>query len=222
MRKIKFVKGEFYHIYNRGIDKRNIFADQADLKRFFQSMDEFNTLEPIGSLYENSFLAPEALTKRKTKPLVYFVAYCINPNHFHFILREATENGISQFMHRLSGGYTWYFNQRHKRSGSLFQGTFKARHIDSNEYLLNVNVYVNLNFQVHQLGPIGSSATKLTRSSWDEYTAKHPSVELCKKDIILSQFKSKNEYKAFALETLPVLIERKQREKEMSDLLIES
>lgn len=218
MRKIKFAKGEFYHIYNRGVDKRNIFEDKADLERFFQSMNEFNTLEPIGSLYENSFLVPTALMRRKAKPLVDFVAYCINPNHFHFILKEATENGISRFMHKLSGGYTWYFNQRYKRSGALFQGTFKAKHIDSNAYLLNASIYVNLNFRVHQLGGL---VAKLVKSSWDEYILKNVAAEFCKKNIILDQFDSRKEYEAFAIETLPILLERKQREKEISDLLVE-
>ncbi|MDP3935074.1 MAG: transposase [Candidatus Giovannonibacteria bacterium] len=219
MRKIKFVKGGFYHIYNRGVDKRNIFADTTDLKRFFQSMDEFNTLEPIGSLYENSFLTKEVLTKRKIKRLVNFVAYCLNPNHYHYILEEAAENGISQFMHRLSGGYTWYFNQRHKRSGSLFQGTFKAKYIDSNEYLLRTSIYVNLNFKVHQLGGL---AAKLVASSWNEYTTKNQLAEFCKKEIILDQLGSKNEYRTFALDAIPDLIERKHREKEIADLFIET
>lgn len=218
MRKIKFAKGEFYHIYNRGVEKRNIFSNEYDMKRFLQSMDEFNTIAPIGSLYESSFISDTVKTKRRSKQLVNFIAYCLNSNHYHFILEQVAENGISRFMHRLSGGYTWYFNQRHKRSGVLFQGKFKAKHIDSNEYLLHVDVYVNLNFKVHQLG---GSAAKLVRSSWDEYDNNFKEIKICKKDIILNQFRSVNEYKRFALDALPDLIARKQREKELSDLLLD-
>ncbi|MDP2668385.1 MAG: transposase [bacterium] len=218
MRKIKFVKGEFYHIYNRGVDKRNIFSNQSDMKRFLQCMDEFNTVQPIGSLYENSFVGDEIKVKRRSKQLVNFVAYCLNPNHYHFILEQVAENGISRFMHRLNGGYTWYFNKQYNRSGSLFQGRFKAKHIDSNEYLLHVCIYVNLNFKVHQLG---GSAAKLVKSSWDEYTIKSQEIKICKKDIILNQFRSANEYKSFALDALPDLIERKQREKELASLLLD-
>src|SRR3989338_8914297 len=156
MRKIKFVNGEFYHICNRGVDKRKIFGNQYDVQRFLQSMDEFNTINPIGSLYESSFLSPEVKNKRKNKKLVNFIAYCLNPNHYHFILEQLVENGISQFMHKLGGGYSWFFNKKYQRSGSLFQGTFKAAHIDSNEYLLRVSIYINLNYQVHQLGGLAA------------------------------------------------------------------
>ncbi|MBI2023218.1 transposase [Candidatus Giovannonibacteria bacterium] len=218
MRKIKFVSGEYYHVYNRGVDKRNIFNDKYDVERFFQCMDEFNTIKPIGSLYENSFLAPHQQVKRKSKKLVNFITYCLNSNHFHFILEPISENGISKFMHRLSTGYSWYFNNKNQRSGSLFQGPFKATHIDSNEYLLRVSVYVNLNFKVHQLGGL---AAKLVKSSWEEYIFGQTD-QFCKKNVILRQFNSKREYGSFALETLPEIIERKKREKEVSDLLIEN
>lgn len=217
MRKLKFVRGEFYHIYNRSVEKRNIFSDEYDVKRFLQSMDEFNTVEPIGSLYESSFLSDEARAKRRSKRLVNLVAYCLNPNHYHLILEELEEDGISRFIHRLSGGYTWYFNRRYKRSGVLFQGKFKAKHIMSNEYLLHLSAYINLNFKVHQLG---GSAAKLVKSSWEEYTTDKV-AQICKKKIVLDQFSTKNEYKKFALDALPDLIERKQRSKEVADLLID-
>lgn len=179
-------------------------------------MDEFNTIKPIGSLFENSFINEEIKSKRKSKQLVNFVSYCLNPNHYHFILEEFVENGISRFIHKLSGGYTWYFNQHNKRNGALFQGKFKAKHIDSNEYLLNASVYVNLNYKVHQLG---GRAAKLVKSSWEEYSDFTNGI--CKKDIILNQFNSPKEYKVFALETLPALIEKKEQNKELADLLLE-
>lgn len=80
--------------------------------------------------------------------MVKFIAYCINPNHYHFILQQVSEKGIEKFMQRLGMGYAKYFNNRRKRSGTLFQGKFKARHIDSNEYLLHVSSYVNLNYKL--------------------------------------------------------------------------
>ncbi|KKT28000.1 hypothetical protein A3G55_03380 [Candidatus Giovannonibacteria bacterium RIFCSPLOWO2_12_FULL_44_25] len=218
MRKIKFVNGEFYHICNRGVDKRKIFGNQYDIQRFSQSMEEFNTINPIGSLYESSFLNDKIRAKRKAKRLVNFIAYCLNPNHYHLILEQLIENGISQFMHRLNGGYTWYFNKKYQRSGSLFQGRFKATHIDSNEYLLHVSAYVNLNFKIHQLG---GSAAKLVKSSWEEY-ADDQKLGLCKKNIILDQFNSVKEYKAFVLETLPALINKKELDRELAVLLLES
>ncbi|MBU2263675.1 hypothetical protein KJ750_03450, partial [Patescibacteria group bacterium] len=74
VRKIPFVKGEFYHIYNRGVDKRNIFEDYEDMERFFESMREFNTVEPIGSLFEVSFNNSDH--KKEKKSLVNFIAFC--------------------------------------------------------------------------------------------------------------------------------------------------
>ena len=151
-RKSSFVIGEHYHIFNRGVDKRIIFSDRYDIHRFFQSMIEFNTVDPIGSLYENSFLQLGGETPKFGEKLVNIIAYCLNPNHFHLILEQLKDGGISEFMKRLAGGYTGYFNQKNDRSGSLFQGVFKDVHIDSNEYLLHASAYVNLNDRVHQLG----------------------------------------------------------------------
>ncbi|MDP2668353.1 MAG: transposase [bacterium] len=218
MRKIRFVNGGFYHIYNRGVYKSNIFNNKHDVERFLQCMDEFNTVALTGSLFENSFATPELKAKRKAKRLVNIVAYCLNPNHYHFILEQVAENGISQFMKRLGGGYSWYFNNRYHRSGALFQGAFKAKHINSNEYLLYLSVYINLNNKVHKLGDL---VAKLVKSSWEEYTTKQQ-VQFCKKDIILGQVKSLNEYKAFALDTLPALIQKKEQDKEFADLLFEN
>ena len=92
MRKESFANGEFYHIYNRGVDKRDVFMDKNDFERFLQSIKEFNVIDPIGSIYENSFGQDGYLkSKARNKPLVNFVAYCLNPNHYHFILEQIEE-----------------------------------------------------------------------------------------------------------------------------------
>ncbi|MBL7045202.1 MAG: transposase [Parcubacteria group bacterium] len=216
MRKVKFVEGEFYHIFNRGVDKRIIFQDQDDLKRFFQSMKEFNVEEPIGSIYENSFNKSknqlENLVSKQEQKLVNFICYCLNPNHYHFILEPLVENGVEKFMQRI-GGYSRYFNLKYKRNGALFQGRFKAVHISSNEQLLHTSVYVNLNDNIHALG---SRVPKL--SSWNEYTRNINSI-FCKKDIILDQFDNKEEYKKFAEESLKDILSRRN---ESNDENIES
>src|SRR3989344_8341704 len=123
MRNLKFTTGEFYHIFNRGNNKREVFLDKYDLNRFFLSMREFNTDKPIGSIYEHSFEKEKTESNPK---LVEFVCYCLNPNHYHFALKQLVENGITKFMHRLGTGYTKYFNKKHENIGSLFQGTYKA------------------------------------------------------------------------------------------------
>ena len=122
-------------------------------------------------------------------------------------------------MHRLGTGYTRYFNDKNKRTGSLFQGRFKSVHIDSNEYLLHSSAYVNLNDRVHQLGSSTSKLVK-SRSSWGEYTGESKS-NFCCKDIILEQFRNAKEYQRFAESSLESILERKADLKDMERYLLE-
>jgi putative transposase len=208
MRKIKFANGEYYHIFNRGVDKRVIFPETTDLSRFFKSMIEFNSIEPIGSIFENSFRKDKLgnLVSQQDK-LIDYICYCLNPNHYHFILEQLSDNGIEKFMHRLNLGYTKYLNRKYDRNGSLFQGTFKAIHIDSDEYLLHLSAYVNLNNRVHDIESLTFD------SSWDEYTNTKNINGLCKKDIILKQFKNISDYSDFAEDSRKSIKEKKELER---------
>ena len=223
-RKISFAEGEFYHVYNRGVDKREIFTDDYDTQRFLQSMKVFNAKDAVGSIYEHEQrhknlevehpnLDKNTDTDTNTDRLVNVIAYCLNPNHFHLLLEQVSENGISQFMQRIGGGYTMYYNEKHERSGALFQGRFKASHVQNNEYLLHLSAYINLNDRVHQLGG-GTS-----RSSWGEYVDGWSGP--CKKDVVLSQFKSLRDYATFAEDALGIMQARKKEEKDVSDLVLE-
>lgn len=203
MRKVPLVDGEYYHIYNRGVDKRPIFQDHKDLERFFQSIKEFNSIEPIGSIFESTF----DKTKNKRDKLVEIICYCLNPNHFHFVLRQLTENGISEFMKRL-GGYTWYFNNRYKRNGALFQGKFKSSHIDSDSYLRHVSAYINLNNRFK------GEPYKLSKSSWEEYVGEENDC-ICNPEIVLGQFRNQKDYQNFAQASLKDILKRKELEKEL-------
>jgi REP element-mobilizing transposase RayT len=218
-RKTSFSNGEFYHVYNRGVDKRIVFIDRSDVRRFFQSMIEFNIVDPIGSLYENSFHRHGGSIPKSKNRLVNVIAYCLNPNHFHLILEQVVDGGISEFMKRLSGGYTGFFNNKNERSGALFQGRFKAVFVDSNKYLLHVSAYVNLNNRVHQLG---GSTPKLveSRSSWEEYLNKEIKG-ICEKEIILGQFRNTFEYEEFAISSLESILQRKEELKDIEKFLLE-
>lgn len=176
-------------------------------------MEEFNVEKAIGSIYENSFLKKNQLGGEASK-LVNFVCYCLNQNHYHFVLEQVLDGGIEKFMQKLGTGYTMYFNNKYKRTGSLFQGVFKASHINSNEYLLHVSAYVNLNNRVHKID------NSLSWNSWNEYIGEKPS-DFCKKDIILGQFDNKDEYKKFAESSLVDILERKGNEKDVENLLLE-
>lgn len=219
MRKTQFANGEHYHIFNRGVDKRDIYLSKYDIDRFFQSMDEFNVIDPIGSIYANSFLPENKNSKQvKKEKLVNFVCYCLNSNHYHFILEQINDRGIEKFMHKLGSGYPKYFNHRYKRSGALFQGKFKAVHIDSNEQLLHTSVYVNLNDKIHSFR---SLAPKWVKSSWKEYLKKESSENeknyFCEKDIILGQFQNIRNYEEFAKSSLMDIEKRKEMEKLLLD-----
>lgn len=184
----EFVNGEYYHVFNRGVEKRDIFLDKYDYSRFLKSIKEFNQIEPSISLYIKSKTSSVGVKPLQNDALVEIVAYNLLPNHFHFILKQLSDGGISEFMKRIGGGYTGYFNHRNKRNGSLFQGRFKAIHINSNEYLLHLSAYVNGNNVIHNV--------KEFRSSLKSYLG--DDVEkLCNPEIILSQFKNKSDYGKF-------------------------
>lgn len=220
MRRVPFRKGELYHVFNRGTDKRSIFSDQKDLQRFFQSITEFNTNHPIGSIYQNSFKSNQLSNPiaKSDKKLVNIICYCINPNHYHFILEPLEDKGIEKFMQKVGTGYTQYFNHKYKRSGVLFQGKFKSVHVDSNKYLLHLSVYVNLNNLIHKI----SLSNPIAKSSWEEYIGRE-GAGLCRnKKVVLGQFKNKKEYKQFAEKFVKDMIERKETLKNMEAYLLEN
>ncbi len=140
-----FAVDEFYHCYNRGTDKRTVFEDAQDFDYFQKSMKAYNTSLVLGKLrlYENEITSESKL--------VEIVSYCLLPNHYHIILKECAEHGISQFMQRVGVGYTMYFNEKYKRSGGLFQGAFKSKHIESDQDLRQVISYVTYNNIVHNI-----------------------------------------------------------------------
>jgi putative transposase len=152
-RKTQFVPGEFYHIYNRGNGKQNIFYSDKDRYRFLQAMYLSNFTEAklnIGFLerHKNGYTLAdiEKIAKENNilqKPLAKIFSDCLMPNHFHFLLQEIQENGISNFMQRLGTSYAKYFITKYERPGSLFQGRFKAVHIKSDYQLRYLIAYIN-------------------------------------------------------------------------------
>jgi putative transposase len=137
-----FKTGEYYHIYNRGVEKRDIFTEPADYERFLRLMFVANGEKPF--VYRDIEKRP--LTKiDRGHPLVAIGAYVLMPNHFHLLVKEIKKDGISQFMAKLCTGYSMYFNRKEKRVGGLFAGAFKARHARRPEYLRFLFCYTHLN-----------------------------------------------------------------------------
>ena len=166
MRKLKFTNGEIYHVYNRGIDKKQIFLNPQDHLRFIHDMFEFNDSniaipsnarfqvqkpstaneEVLRKKFQNlEAELPNTNIKRKRKLLGEITVFCLMPNHFHLLIKQRQENGISRFMQKIGTGYTNYFNTKYERSGHLFQGKFKAEQMESEAHLLHLPYYIHLN-----------------------------------------------------------------------------
>ncbi len=150
LRKAPLISGEFYHIYNRGAHKQPIFLDGRDYNRFLLSLYSSNNTEriPLGNLFQNN--AGRSCMDmfdfvKADKALVDVVAYCLMSNHFHLILRQKVENGISIFMKKLLTAHSMYFNIKHDHSGTLFQGRFKSKHVNTDDYFRYLVSYVHLN-----------------------------------------------------------------------------
>lgn len=141
-RKFKFSIDEFYHIYNRGNNKSVIFLNDSDRKRFLRLLYICNTSSPV--VFKTIQGMPLDKIKREDT-LVDIGAYCLMPNHFHLLLREKEEGGISRFLEKLLTGYSMYFNKRHGRTGKLFEGRSRAQHADTDEYLKYLFAYIHLN-----------------------------------------------------------------------------
>ena len=140
--------GEYYHVFNRGVDKRKIFLNDRNYEKFLFLMGVCNDrMSLLNSTYHYRGLASiESYFKgRERNKLVDIISFCLMPNHFHLLLKQVDEKGISKFLQKISTGYTMYFNNKNDRNGSLFQGTFKAIHIDHDKYLKHLINYIHSN-----------------------------------------------------------------------------
>ena len=149
MARPKIVSNEIYHIYNKGVDGRKIFLGNSDYFRFIHDLFEFNTEESVINLnyhfcYKHKSILKETL-KAKGNLLIDIFAFCLMPNHFHLMVRQRIDGGISKFMQKLGTGYTNYFNTKFERDGALFQGKYKAILINQEAHFIYLPHYIHLN-----------------------------------------------------------------------------
>lgn len=179
---------ELYHVLNRGVDKRNIVMDNHDRWRFIHNLYAFNDRNHVLNLYRafnitspvsevrlHSFHSMEDTRER----IIDIHAWCLMENHYHLILSERVESGISLFLQKLNGGYSHYFNERHTRSGALFQGKTKKKPIDSDAYFLHILNYIHLNpldyvqgaqmWRGQKIDNIPKALTQLETYRWSSY-----------------------------------------------------
>lgn len=191
---IPFVNGEYYHIYNRGLEKQLVFSGTRDYSRFLQTLFyyQIQNPKPRFSIYQVSKLFPVDPTKK----IINIVGYCLMPNHFHLLIKQLQDGGISEFMRRSIHSFTKYRNIKYARQGSVFQGMFKAVLVESEEQLLHLSRYIHLN-------PLVSLLTKDLKlypwSSYGSYIGLNNDKDAAKEDI-LKFFKTPKDYEKFVLD----------------------
>ena len=208
---MQFSIGEYYHAYSRGNNKSKIFLTDADKKRFIRLLFLCNSTKTV--VFKEFERMPLRAIKRG-ETLVEIGAYCLMSNHFHLLLREKKENGISLFMAKLLTAFSMYFNKRHRRTGALFEGRFLATHVDSDEYLKYLFSYIHLN-PVKIIDPDwknnGISDMKKTKqylnayfySSYDDYMGKEREEKIIlNRDVFPEYFESFTEFEQFVDEWL--------------------
>lgn len=172
---------ELYHLLNRGVDKRDIFLDRQDYARFVHDLYEFNDTKSAGSTYHSfqnlDLRSPEI--KPRQERLVDIHAWCAMRNHYHLLLSERVEGGITQFIRKLNIGYAKYFNERYNRSGALFQGRTKKIHLENDPHFLYMLHYIHLNpldykadsklWREGKVANIPNALTHLRNYQWSSY-----------------------------------------------------
>ncbi len=194
-RQAVFANDQFYHVFNRGVEKRTTFIDRRDYNRFIDSLNYYRARDQHVRF---SFRGRITVLNKNISSGPLFaevVSYCLMPNHFHLLLKQVNDNGITAFLSKLSNSYTKYFNTRYKRIGPLFQGSFKAVRIESDEQLLHVSRYIHLNPLIDYLA---KDIRAYTYSSYLEYLGIQEGF--CHKNYIMGNFSSPEVYEQFVLD----------------------
>lgn len=144
-RRTPFAPGEWYHCYTRGVEKRKTFKTGQDYDRFIEALYLCNNTKNINRGDFKNVTHENVLSLSRQDQLVAIGAYCLMPNHFHLLLKELIEGGISRFMQRVGTSYAMYFNSKYSHVGGLFIGPFRAKHIADDRYLRKIVPYIHLN-----------------------------------------------------------------------------
>ncbi|MCK5287368.1 MAG: transposase [Thermodesulfovibrionia bacterium] len=217
MRRPQFVKEHVYHVFNRGVDRRDVFLDNQDYYRFIHGLFEFNDEDPV--LNVNYYFDPKTMDigkrparkdRKPRKMLVEILIFTLMPNHFHLLLKQKAQKGIVKFMHKVGTGYTNYFNIKYEREGVLFQGKFKAVLMENNEQLQYIPQYIHLN----PLKLIYGSRTPIDWrkkskfleeyrwSSFQDYIGKKNFPSLTQREFLLDVFNGEKNYKKHNIDCL--------------------
>lgn len=170
----------------------NIFDNSYGFQRFLKTMVYYQILGPKPRF---SLFAPTTNSLDKNRKIIEIICYCLMPNHFHLLIKQLNDGGITEFIAKLSNSYTKYFNTKNRRVGPLLQGEFKSVLIESNEQLLHLSRYIHLNPLV---SGFVDDLKEYPWSSYLEYIGLN-TQQICSKEIILNQFKSPKDYQKFVM-----------------------
>ncbi|MBI3103799.1 transposase [Candidatus Daviesbacteria bacterium] len=208
----QYSEDSYYHIYNRGVEKRIIFQDQQDYAVFLSYLKEYLSFRNNKALsekltdYSISYKERDRILKILHLNNFYgeitLLAYCLMPNHFHFFIKQKNALSIDKFMNSLGTRYTMYFNKKYKRVGALYQGVYKAVNIETDEQFIYLSKYIHRQAYIHS-GTKGDALHAYEQpSSYPEYLGKRK-TEWVHPEEILSFFPKtspKLTYKAFVEE----------------------
>ena len=215
LRKEKFVSGEYYHIYSRtllNIPEFKNYKNAKRLERAFLISNSTNSGEAFQLMRNDSGATTEDILKilKNGEKLIDILCYVIMPDHYHLLVREIKDNGIKNFIHKCNTSIAKYINIKNERRGPLFESRFKSKHIDTNEYLLHLSLYIHLNpldflvgkgWRKHALKNWSSIKSKLLDYQWSslkhflDITPKNPVISGT--EIIKEQFDNKIDYENF-------------------------
>lgn len=208
----QFKSDGFYHVYNRGVEKRVIFADDHDYKTFLYYLNVY-LLPPQQVVYNWPDISP-SLLKHNMNSQVELLCYCLMPNHFHLLLRQTSSDALPRLMKQLTNAYTRYFNGKYSRVGSLMQGPYKAVEVLSDSSLLQLSRYVHLNPLQAGICP---EITKARWTSLSEYLSPNKN-SLCATNYLSSHFHNPESFLNFTQLVQPREYALKDL---MNDILIE-
>ncbi len=186
-----FVNDGYYHLFNRGVEKRVIFSNERDYQRFLETLYYYQFSGPKPQFSTRDRFKTNDF--RNNPKIIEIICYCLMPNHFHLLIKQLKDRGIQEFMQKVINSYTKYYNTKHTRVGHLFQGAFKAVSVEHEEQLLHVSRYIHLN---PYAGGLTNHLEEYPYSSYPHYIGLSQD-KLCESEIVLNLFKRPGEYKEF-------------------------
>jgi len=213
----EFIKDGIYHVYNRGVEKRDIFLDEQDYKIFLYYLKTYLTppsdqkkiplnILRLGSdfdLYKN----------------INLLCYVLMPNHFHFLIKQISEDALTEFMKRLTNAYVKYFNDKYQRVGPLFQGRYKAALVLKDEYFMHLSFYIHINpIELSEYSSI-KDLENYPYSSYPDYIGKRNTSWISKDDIL--NYIKKDKFTTYQKLTEKFTLNSEKYKKELTPVLLE-